>query len=221
MRWAVDDFEQVPLELVQHAGDRLFAGVDRFLPIETAGRDEVLGPALLRGDVAAVGRVHDVGENPLRSIEMFGDRRQQNALAAVARWAGLSRSSRGADGERGQRALRGRPRAARDERRDDEHRDRPGGGQTIPPEPLHPPGRFRLWQARANTLPDLQPVLFAALGRVGRLQQLQRADQAPIKRPRTPGTGRHALDLVAPLPASCRCAPAFSFAVVMEDQILF
>ena len=106
------------------------------------------------------------------------DRRQQDALTPSSLAPGGCRSH-GRRG-RGRRFARGRPRAAGDEGRDDQHRDGAGDGQPIPLQPPHPPRRLRLGQPRADALPDFEAVLFAAFGRFRRFEQLQCAGQLPV-----------------------------------------
>jgi hypothetical protein len=145
-RRAVHDFEEAALELVEHAGDRALAGVERVLTVETAGVEQVAGPALLGRDVAAR-RVHDVGEHALGAIEMVGDRREQDlvcGMLAVVTVRG-GRTVVGVRGVRGDRRDRRRsplPGAAADER--PEHQDRCGRSKPDPrerrerPEPREP-----------------------------------------------------------------------------------
>src|ERR1043166_6001245 len=95
-RWRVDDLEQIAFELVEHDCDRVLAGVDRVLPVETVGGDEIFGPALFGRDVAAGRRVNDVGKHAFRPIEMIGDGREQNPIAAFIAAGGRRRCRRAA-----------------------------------------------------------------------------------------------------------------------------
>ena len=52
-RRAVHDFEQAAFEVVEHRGHRLLAGLQGVLPIQPAGRQQIVRPALRARDVAA------------------------------------------------------------------------------------------------------------------------------------------------------------------------
>src|SRR6478672_3217505 len=82
-RRAVHDFEQAAFEVIEHRGHRLLACLDGILAIETAGGQQIVGPALRGRDVAAIRRVHDVPQHALGSIEVIGNRGQENPLTSL------------------------------------------------------------------------------------------------------------------------------------------
>src|SRR5437763_4903292 len=94
VRRAVHDLDEASLEIVEHGGHRLLARIDRILPVEPARRQQIVRPRLLGRDIAPIGCVNDVDEQPFRSIEMVRDRRQQDAVRDFGRWRASRRLRR-------------------------------------------------------------------------------------------------------------------------------